>query len=99
MTLAEETDQYGLRVARITYGWGDNDKAMIAHALDQMQTSLERVGATEHLPPDDDTNHLAGTARMGFDPRDQRGERGLPKLGHSQSLGLRRLGLSRLPAG
>jgi choline dehydrogenase-like flavoprotein len=69
VTLDEETDQYGLRVARITYGWGENDKAMIAHALDQMQTSLELVGARDIFRQTDDTNHLAGTARMGFDAR------------------------------
>ena len=27
VTLADEKDQYGLRVARVTYSWGDNDKA------------------------------------------------------------------------
>ena len=37
VTLADEKDQYGLRVARVTYRWGDNDKALISHALDQMQ--------------------------------------------------------------
>jgi len=69
VTLDDETDQYGLKVARITYGWGENDKAMIAHALDQMQTSLELVGAKELFRQTDDTNHLAGTARMGFDAK------------------------------
>ena len=68
VTLADETDQYGLRVARVTYSWGDNDKAMIQHALDQMQTSLELVGARDIFRQEDDTNHLAGTARMGSDP-------------------------------
>ncbi|HEY5106758.1 MAG TPA: GMC family oxidoreductase [Caulobacteraceae bacterium] len=67
VTLADETDQYGLKVARVTYGWGDNDKALIQHALGQMQTSLEAVGAREIFRQEDDTNHLAGTARMGFD--------------------------------
>jgi choline dehydrogenase-like flavoprotein len=67
VTLDDEVDQYGLRVARITYGWGDNDKALIQHALDQMQASLEAVGAREIFRQEDDTNHLAGTARMGFD--------------------------------
>jgi len=66
VTLADETDQYGLKVARVTYGWGDNDKALIQHALGQMQTSLEAVGAREIFRQEDDTNHLAGTARMGF---------------------------------
>ena len=67
VTLADETDQYGLRIARVTYSWGDNDKAMIQHALGQMQTSLELVGARDVFRQEDDTNHLAGTARMGFD--------------------------------
>jgi choline dehydrogenase-like flavoprotein len=68
VTLADEKDQYGLRVARITYSWGDNDKALIQHALDRMQASLEAVGATDIFRQEDDTNHLAGTARMGDDP-------------------------------
>jgi choline dehydrogenase-like flavoprotein len=33
-----------------------------------MQTSLEAVGATDIFRQEDDTNHLAGTARMGDDP-------------------------------
>ena len=68
VTLADDKDRYGLRVARVTYSWGDNDKALIRHALGQMQTSLEAVGATDIFWQEDDTNHLAGTARMGGDP-------------------------------
>ena len=67
VTLSDETDQYGLRVAHITYSWGENDKALINHALDQMQDSMERIGAYDIFLQEDDTNHLAGTARMGFD--------------------------------
>ena len=67
VTLHEDTDQYGLRVARVTYSWGDNDKALIGHALEQMQTSLELIGATDIFRQENDTNHLGGTARMGFD--------------------------------
>ncbi len=69
VTLADDVDQYGLRVPRITYSWGDNDKALIKHALGQMRDSLLAVGARDVFPQEDDTNHLAGTARMGFDPR------------------------------
>jgi choline dehydrogenase-like flavoprotein len=69
VTLADEKDQYGLRIARITYSWGDNDKSLIQHALGRMQASLEAVGATDIFRQEDDTNHLAGTARMGNDPR------------------------------
>ena len=70
VTLADETDQYGLRIPRIVYSWSDNDKAMIRHALDQMSTSLELVGAKDIWRQDNDMNHLAGTARMGFTPQD-----------------------------
>ncbi len=67
VTLADEVDQYGLRIPRITYSWGDNDKALIKHALGEMQASLQAVGARDTWLQEDDTNHLAGTARMGFD--------------------------------
>jgi choline dehydrogenase-like flavoprotein len=66
VTLADEEDQYGLKIARITYAWGDNDKRLIQHALNQMQMSLEAVRARDIFRQEDDTNHLAGTARMGF---------------------------------
>ncbi len=68
VTLADETDQYGLRVPRITYSWSDNDKALINHAMDQMQTSMELAGVKGLFRQENDTNHLAGTARMGFAP-------------------------------
>jgi choline dehydrogenase-like flavoprotein len=67
VTLADEVDQYGLRIPRITFSWGENDKLLIRHALQQMTMSLEVIGAKEIFQQDDDTNHLAGTARMGFD--------------------------------
>ena len=68
VTLAGDRDQYGLRVAQITYKWGDNDKALIQHALEQMGRSLEAIGARDMFRQEDDTNHLGGTARMGDDP-------------------------------
>jgi choline dehydrogenase-like flavoprotein len=69
VTLADKLDQYRLRVARVTYSWGDNDKALIQHALGQMRASLEVVGAQDVFRQENNTNHLAGTARMGSDPR------------------------------
>ncbi len=68
VTLADDVDQYGLRVAKITYRWGDNDKALIRHALEQMQRSIDAIGAKDIFRQEDDTNHLGGTARMGDDP-------------------------------
>ena len=70
VTLADDTDQYGLRIPRITYAWGDNDKTMINHALDQMVTSLSLVGAKDIFRQENDMNHLGGTVRMGFTPED-----------------------------
>jgi len=69
VTLTDLKDQYGLPIPRITYSMCDNDKAMVAHALDFMQQQLEAAGAKSVFRQTDDTNHLAGTARMGDDPR------------------------------
>ena len=69
VTLADEVDQYGLRIPRITFGWGAEDKALIAHCMDQMQGCLEAVEANGVFRQEDDTNHLNGTCRMGDDPR------------------------------
>lgn len=69
VTLADEVDRFGLPIARVTFGYHDNDRALIAHALDQMERSLEAVGASEIWRDTDDTCHLNGTARMGSDPR------------------------------
>ena len=67
VTLAEERDQYGLKVPRITYSWSDNDQRLIEHALGEMERSMAAAGVTHLFRQEDDTNHLAGTARMGFD--------------------------------
>jgi choline dehydrogenase-like flavoprotein len=69
VTLADDVDQYGLRVARVTYAWGENDKALIKHSLQQMNASLEAIRAKDIFWQEDDTCHLGGTARMGEDRR------------------------------
>ncbi len=69
VTLADDIDQYGLRVARITYAWGDNDRVMVKHALGQMGASIEAIGARDMFTQADDTCHLGGTVRMGSDKR------------------------------
>ncbi len=68
VTLADQRDQYGLPIARVTFSMGDNERAMTAHALDQMDQSLAGAGARERWRELDDTCHLNGTARMGDDP-------------------------------
>lgn len=68
VTLADETDQHGLRIPRISYSWCDNDRRLIDHSLAYMTLALEAVGATDIWRQNDDTCHLNGTARMGDDP-------------------------------
>jgi choline dehydrogenase-like flavoprotein len=68
VTLADEKDQYGLPVARVTYSLCDNDKRLIAHSLDFMERALGAAGGSEIWRENDDTCHLNGTARMGNDP-------------------------------
>jgi choline dehydrogenase-like flavoprotein len=70
VTLADETDQYGLRIPRVTYAYCDNDKRMIQHALGFMRQNLVAGGAREIFDETDDTCHMNGTARMGDDPRE-----------------------------
>ena len=65
VTLSDETDQHGLPVPRITFAYGDNEKAMMRHAVDFMDRSLAATGARERWQEMDDTCHLNGTARMG----------------------------------
>ena len=67
--LADEKDRYGLPITKITFGWGENDKALNGHALDQMEQSLTAAGATDVFRQTEDANHLGGTARMGVDRR------------------------------
>ena len=67
--LADQKDRYGLPVAKITFGWGENDKALIQHGLDQMEQSLRAAGATDVFRQEEDANHLGGTVRMGDDRR------------------------------
>lgn len=69
VTLADEVDQYGLRIPRVTYSWCDNDKRLIDHALGFMHRALQAAGAKDIWVQEDDTCHLNGTARMGDDPR------------------------------
>lgn len=68
VSLADETDALGLKIARVSYSYCDNDRRLIAHALDQMEQSLRAAGAAKIFRQEDDTCHLNGTARMGDHP-------------------------------
>ncbi|MEX3936214.1 GMC family oxidoreductase [Paraburkholderia phymatum] len=68
VTLADEKDQYGLPIARVTWSYCDNDRRLISHSLRFMTQALEAAGAKRVWAQHDDTCHLNGTARMGDDP-------------------------------
>ncbi|HEY1933242.1 MAG TPA: GMC family oxidoreductase [Acetobacteraceae bacterium] len=69
VTLADEKDQYGLPIARVTFSLGDNDKRLVRHAVSHMTEVIRAAGGRDVWHEDDDTAHLNGTARMGDDPR------------------------------
>ncbi|MCK1304377.1 MULTISPECIES: GMC family oxidoreductase [unclassified Bradyrhizobium] len=68
VTLADELDQYGLRIPRVTYSWCDNDKRLINHSIAFMSRALGAIGTRNIWVQEDDTCHLNGTARMGDRP-------------------------------
>jgi choline dehydrogenase-like flavoprotein len=69
VTLADELDQYGMRIARFDYSLGDNDKKNIAYAKRILREIWEGAGAQDQLTIDRYA-HLVGGCRMGFTPED-----------------------------
>jgi choline dehydrogenase-like flavoprotein len=69
VSLAEEVDEFGLRIPRVTFSYSDNDKKLIGHAMRSMHDCLSAAAVTNLWDENDDTCHLNGTARMGDDPR------------------------------
>jgi choline dehydrogenase-like flavoprotein len=67
--LAAETDDYGLRIPRVTFSYSENDRRLIDHALNFMRQTLEAADA-RHVWAENDTAHLMGGCRMGFTPDD-----------------------------
>lgn len=67
VTLADERDRYGLPIARVSFSYATNDKRLIEHAQAFMRRGLEAIDAREIWTEADNTAHLMGTARMGFD--------------------------------
>ncbi|HEX5452604.1 MAG TPA: GMC family oxidoreductase [Stellaceae bacterium] len=67
--LADETDEFGLRIPRVTFAYGEEDKKLYEHAIRFMTEALQAAGGRE-LWSIEDTAHLGGTCRMGANPRD-----------------------------
>jgi choline dehydrogenase-like flavoprotein len=63
-----ERDQYGLPIPHIIFGYHDNDRRLIGHAITKMKEILEAAGGDD-IWEADRTAHLLGTCRMGDDPK------------------------------
>lgn len=68
VTLSNEKDEYGMARPMVTFSYGDNDRKLIAHGVDQMKAIFTAVGGKpEYIVPD--SAHLMGGCRMGKDPQ------------------------------
>lgn len=67
VTLAKETDQFGIRVAQVNFDLHDNDKRLIKFGKDKVVQVMRAAGA-EEVVQEARYAHLVGAARMGRDP-------------------------------
>jgi choline dehydrogenase-like flavoprotein len=64
-----ERDQYGLPVPQVVFGYHDNDRRIIEHAISKMKEIMGAAGGSDAWPAERSA-HLLGTCRMGDDPKD-----------------------------
>jgi choline dehydrogenase-like flavoprotein len=64
-----ERDQYGLPVPHVLFGYHENDRRLITHAVARMKEIVRSAGGTD-IWTADRTAHLLGTCRMGREPDD-----------------------------
>ncbi|MGN6573026.1 MAG: GMC family oxidoreductase [Pseudolabrys sp.] len=69
VALADETDEFGIPLARVTYAYSENDKRLYKHSLRFMHDMLEAAGASD-MTETSSTAHLMGGCRMGTSPSD-----------------------------
>jgi choline dehydrogenase-like flavoprotein len=67
--LADETDEYGLRIPRVVFSYGEEDRKLYQHAIRFMSEALQAAGGQD-IWSAEDTAHLGGTCRMGADPNE-----------------------------
>jgi choline dehydrogenase-like flavoprotein len=67
VTLAKETDQFGLRVAQVNFDLHDNDEKLIEFGKNKVEQVMRAAGA-EEIVQEARYAHLVGAARMGKDP-------------------------------
>jgi choline dehydrogenase-like flavoprotein len=67
VTLADEKDQFGLRVAHVNFDLHDNDEKLIKFARNKTEEVMRAAGS-EEVVQEARYAHLVGGARMGKDP-------------------------------
>jgi choline dehydrogenase-like flavoprotein len=67
VTLSEECDQFGIRVAHVNFDLYDNDKKLIEFGKRKVEEVMRAAGAQE-IEQEARYAHLVGAARMGHDP-------------------------------
>jgi choline dehydrogenase-like flavoprotein len=67
VTLADETDQFGLRVAHVNFELYENDKKLREFGKNKTEEVMRAAGAQE-IVQEARFAHLVGAARMGNDP-------------------------------
>jgi choline dehydrogenase-like flavoprotein len=65
--LAEDTDEFGLAVAKVTFSLHNNDKKLIEFGKNKVMEVMRAAGAKE-VVQEARYAHLVGAARMGNDP-------------------------------
>ncbi len=65
--IAEEKDQFGIPVAKVTFALHDNDKKLIEFGKKTVMNVMRAAGA-EEVVQESRYAHLVGAARMGSDP-------------------------------
>jgi choline dehydrogenase-like flavoprotein len=69
VTLSGEKDELGIPLAKVHFGFSENDKRLYKHALRFMSQMLDAADGHD-LFETESTAHLMGGCRMGFSPRD-----------------------------
>jgi choline dehydrogenase-like flavoprotein len=67
--LADEADEYGLRIPRVVFSYSEEDRKLYQHSIRFMSAALEAAGGKD-IWSAEDTAHLGGTCRMGSSPED-----------------------------
>lgn len=93
VTLDEsEVDENGVPVARVTFSYRENDRAMIEHIKNEGEKIMEAAGA-DRILFNEGNHHVLGTCRMGIDPGTFGRRSRLPNARRPEPVDMRWVGL------